>query len=91
VTRITTAGEPNHSGTSVVSETMAKEGCGCDREKRSYSLFTDKIQTPQEWHKMPQEYRDLFTKVMSSLTASWAARTSTSKAGFSQHLRPRTR
>ena len=27
-------------------------------------MFTDKIETPQEWHKMPQEYKDLFTKVM---------------------------
>jgi len=27
-------------------------------------MFTDKIETPQQWHKMPQEYKDLFTKVM---------------------------
>jgi hypothetical protein len=27
-------------------------------------MFTNKIETPQQWHKMPQEYKDLFTKVM---------------------------
>jgi ring-1,2-phenylacetyl-CoA epoxidase subunit PaaA len=27
-------------------------------------VFNDKLQTPAEWNKMPQEYKDLFTKVM---------------------------
>ena len=27
-------------------------------------VFNDKLTTPAEWHKMPQEYKDLFVKVM---------------------------
>ncbi len=27
-------------------------------------MFTDKIETPEEWHKMPDEYKELFKKVM---------------------------